>query len=108
MTSELYVAERKVRRRKGKETRQRHGDGGPARHEFSIKFNTRRKRMLGRCCFRALERDKARDKERNKVGGEGREQGTEGQRGLQRRLILFLGLPRRSIISSGVLAYMKY
>lgn len=24
-------------------------DSGPTKHEFSIKFNTRRKRMLGRC-----------------------------------------------------------
>lgn len=44
-----------------------------------------------------------RGEERTKRGRE-----SERTRATTARLILFLGLPRRSIISSGVLAYMKY
>lgn len=41
-----------IRRRKGGKGKGRGRCGGPTRHEFSIKFNTRRERMLGRRCAR--------------------------------------------------------
>lgn len=41
-------------------------------------------------------------------GTRGKTGGREGEHRVRRWLILFLGLPRWSIISSGVLAYMKY
>lgn len=80
------------------ETRRHGSSGGPTRHEFSIKFNTRRERIGALCTslFQVIE-SKAKDKERNKDEGgatrgrtkrereSGREGGKVRERKLQRR-----------------------
>lgn len=99
-----------VEERKGRDTRQtRQRRRSSTRHEFSIKFNTGRKRTQGYCTllFQVIEQSEGQRKKQEGVRGERRGQGWRTQ-STQRRLILFLGLPRWSIISSGVLAYMKY
>jgi len=92
---------------KRKRIRHRDSRTSPTRHEFPIKFNTRSERML-ELPVTVLD-DRAKRKLKDEIKRKkGKAKDRNRERELHRRLILFLGLPCWSIISSGVLAYMKY